>query len=264
LIRATLLAEKARINTGGLDKMIGKDELAILEKFGLEVEPVGVKYLTGIPTDIKQLDTKMTLCQMLRKAQDGDSFYAGPENHTCDAGPYVLGQVEIKEQFINGEWGAGLGVFLDPRAASRLYHYIPKIAGKVVEYIALAPISKMTFDPDVLVIFARTGQTEIMLRAMAYKTGQMWSSKYSSAVGCAWMLVHPYLSGEINYGITGLGFGMKRRKLFTEGLQWLSIPFTVLPSFLQTLREMPWEPPPYKPDGLEYVERLKARLGLDD
>ena len=98
---------------------------------------------------------------------------------------------------------------------------------------------------------------------MSYKTGQMWASKYSSAVGCAWIFIHPYLSGEINYGITGLGFGMKRRKLFPEGLQWLSIPFNALPAFLQTLREMPWEPPPYKPDGMEYVENLKASLGLD-
>ena len=244
--------------------MVGKDDLAILEKLELEIEPVGVKYLTGAPKDISQLEGKTTLCDMLRKAQQGESFYAGPENHTCDAGPYVLGQTEIIEQFINGEWGAGLGVFLDPRAASRLYHYIPRIAPKVVRYMALSPLSKLSFDSDVLIIFARTSQAEVMLRAMSYKTGQMWSSKYSSAIGCAWMFVYPYLSGEINYGITGLGFGMKRRKLYPEGLQWLSVPFIALPEFLQTLREMPWEPPPYKPDGLEYVEKLKVRLGLVD
>jgi uncharacterized protein (DUF169 family) len=242
--------------------MIGKNDLEILEKFGLEIEPIAIKYMTGVPPEVSPLNGKMTLCEMLRKAQHGDSFYAGPENHTCDAGPYVLGQVEIKEQFINGEWGAGLGVFLDPRAASRLYHYIPRIARNVVRYISLAPVSKLNFDLDVLIVFVRTSQAEIMLRAMSYKTGQMWSSKYSSAIGCAWMFVYPYLSGEINYGVSGLGFGMKRRKLFPEGFQWLSIPFNVLPEFIQTLKEMPWEPPPYRPDGLEYVEKLKVRLGL--
>jgi uncharacterized protein (DUF169 family) len=170
--------------------VISKDDLEILEKFGLEIEPVAIKYMTGVPPEVSPLNGKMTLCEMLRKAQHGDSFYAGPENHTCDAGPYILGQVEIKEQFINGEWGAGLGVFLDPRAASRLYHYIPRIARNVVRYITLAPVSKLNFHSDVLVVFVRTSQAEIMLRAMSYKTGQMWSSKYSSAIGCAWMFVY--------------------------------------------------------------------------
>ena len=247
----------------GVDKMVSKDDLAILDEFEFEIQPVGVKYLTKKPADIKLIDESMTLCAMLKKAQEGGRFYAGPENHTCEAGPYVMGQTDIKEQFINGEWGAGLGVFCDPRAASRLYHYIPRIATDVNRYVTLAPLSKLPFDPDVLIIFANTNQAEIMLRAMSYKTGQMWVSRYSSAVGCAWMFVYPYLSGEINYGISGLGFGMRRRNLFPENYQWLSIPFITLPTFLQTLKEMPWVPPPYKPGGFEYVDKLKVRLGLD-
>jgi uncharacterized protein (DUF169 family) len=247
----------------GVDKVVYKDNLAILDDFNFDIQPVGVKYLTQKPDDIKLIDERTTLCAMLRKAQEGSCFYAGPENHTCEAGPYVMGQTGIKEQFINGEWGAGLGVFCDPRAAGRLYHYIPRIAPEVNRYITMAPLSKLSFDPDVLIIFANTDQAEIMLRAMSYKTGQMWSSRYSSAIGCAWMFVYPYLSGEINYGISGLGFGMRRRKLFPENYLWLSIPFIAMPSFLQTLKEMPWVPAPYKPDGFEYVDKLKTRLGLD-
>lgn len=243
--------------------MISADDLAILDEFEFEIQPVGVKYLTQTPSDIELLDGSLTLCAMLKKAQTGDCFYAGPENHACEAGSYVLGQTDIKEQFINGEWGAGLEVFYDPRAASRIYHYIPRITPGVNKYIAMAPLSKLTFDPDVLNIFANTSQSEIMLRAMSYKTGQMWESRYSSVIGCAWMFVYPYLSGEINYGISGLGFGMRRRKLFPENYLWLSIPFIGLPTFLQTLKEMPWIPAPYKSDGFEYVDKLKARLGLD-
>ncbi len=242
---------------------VAKDDLSILGKFEFEISPVGVKYLTRTPLDTPALAEKMTLCEMLKKAQGGEAFYAAAENHTCDAGTYVLGQSELQEQFINGEYGAGLGVFRDTRAAGRLYHYIPRVNRGVIKYVSLAPLNKMLFDPDLLIIFARTGQAEILLRALSYKTGQMWSSRYSSAIGCAWFFVYPYLSGETNYGTTGLGFGMKRRKLFTEGLQWLSIPFTVLPSFLETLQEMPLVPPPYRPDGLEYVKKLRLDLGLD-
>jgi hypothetical protein len=55
---------------------------------------------------------------------------------------------------------------------------------------------------------------------------------------------------------------MKRRNLFPEGRQIISIPFDLLPSMIQTLQEMPWVLPAYKPDGLEFVRRLTDKLGI--
>ena len=113
-----------------------------------------------------------------------------------------------------------------------------------------------------MILLADTPQTEILLRALSYRTGQMWISRYTPAIGCAWIYTYPYLSGELNYTIAGLGHGMKRRKLFPEGRQIISIPFDLLPSLLQTLQEMPWVLPAYKPDGLEFVGDLLSDLGL--
>jgi hypothetical protein len=62
--------------------------------------------------------------------------------------------------------------------------------------------------------------------------------------------------------MTGLGHGMKRRKLFPEGYQIISIPFDKLPLFLESLREMQWELPAYKPDGMDFVKQLHIDLGL--
>jgi uncharacterized protein (DUF169 family) len=237
-------------------------DLAILDKFEFDVQPVGVKFLTKRPDSIERLDANMALCEMLKKAHEGNAFFADKENHMCDAGLYVLGQADAPEPFISGEFGAGLKIFEEPRSASRLYHYIPRIRKGVVDYIAFAPLSKLPFDPDVLVILSKTSQTEILLRAMSYRTGKMWSSKCSAAIGCAWIFVYPYITGELNYIMTGLGHGMKRRKLFPEGQQLVSIPFDLLPSVLQTLREMPWVLPAYEPDGMEFVRRLLIELGI--
>jgi hypothetical protein len=71
------------------------------------------------------------------------------------------------------------------------------------------------------------------------------------------------LSGEINFISTGLGFGMRRRNLFPEGRQFVSIPYDRLPSMLETLQEMPWIPEPYKPNGMEFARQLLIRLGLE-
>jgi uncharacterized protein (DUF169 family) len=223
---------------------------------------VGVKFLAKRPENMERLNENMAFCEMLKRAQEGNAFYADQENHTCEAGPYVLGQADAPEPYVSGEFGAGLRIFEGPRSASRLYQYIPRIGKDVANYIAFSPLSKLPFEPDVLIILAKTSQTEILLRAMSYRTGEMWSSKCSAAIGCAWIYVYPYLTGELNYTMTGLGHGMKRRKLFPEGHQLVSIPYNLLPSMLQTLQDMPWVLPAYEPDGLEFVRRLLIKLGI--
>lgn len=241
-----------------------KQDFAILDKFDFDVQPVGVKFLAKQPNMVERLAENMAFCEMLKRAQEGSAFFADAENHTCGAGLYVLGQADSPEPYISGAFGAGLKIFEEPRSAGRLYHYIPKIERGVVNYVAFSPLEKLPFKPDVLIIIARTNQTEILLRAMSYRTGKMWVSKFSPAIGCAWTYIYPYLSGELNYFITGLGHGMKRRKLFPEGRQIISIPFDLLSSMLQTLQDMPWVLPAYKPDGMEFVRRLLIKLGIAD
>jgi uncharacterized protein (DUF169 family) len=242
---------------------ISKSDWDILKRFKFEARPVSVKFLTKPLRGTAKLDKNLSLCEMLKAAFEGNSFYAAGKNHTCEPGLHVLGQTELARQYLNGEFGAGMRVFRDERAAGRLYHYIPKIAKGAVRYVAFSPFDQPAFDPDVLIILADTEQTEILLRAMSYGTGEMWQSCYSSAIGCAWLFVYPYLTGKINFVSTGLGFGIKRRKLFPEGRQLISIPFDRLSYMLHTLQEMPWIPRPYQPDGLEYVKQLRIRLGLN-
>jgi len=239
-----------------------KEFADVLDKFDFDVPPVGVKFLAKPPDMVDRIDENMALCEMLKAAQEGNTFFADAEDHTCGAGLYVLGQADVAEPFISGEFGAGLQIFDTPRSAARLYHYIPKIERGVVNYVALSPFDKLSFEPDVLIILADTNQTEILLRALSYRTGKMWVSKSSPAIGCAWAYIYPYLTGELNYFMTGLGHGMKRRKLFPEGRQLISIPFELMSSLLQTLQVMPWVLPAYKPDGMEFVKQVLDKLGI--
>ncbi|MGB3903934.1 MAG: DUF169 domain-containing protein [Anaerolineae bacterium] len=239
-----------------------KADWAILDRFDFGVQPVGVRLSAKRPDSVDRLGENMAFCEMLKWGQEGNAFYADAENHTCGAGSYVLGQADAGEPYISGEFGAGLKIFAEPRVASRLYLYIPKIGRGVVNYVALSPVSKLSFEPDLLILLANTSQTEILLRAMSYTTGQMWLSKFSSAIGCAWIFIYPYLTGQLNYVATGLGHGMKRRRLFPEGLHLISIPFDLFCSLLRSLQDMPWVLPAYERDGVEFVRRLQIELGL--
>jgi uncharacterized protein (DUF169 family) len=239
-----------------------KEDLAILDKFDFDAPPVGIKFLAKPPDRVERLNERMAFCEMLKKAQEGNVFFVDKESHACEAGLYVLGQADAPEPYISGEFGAGLKIFEEARSASRLYQYIPRIGKGVVNYVAFSPSNKLPFDPDVLIILANASETEILLRAMSYRTGKMWSSKCSAAIGCAWIYVYPYLTGELNYTVTGLGHGMKRRKLFPEGHQLVSIPFDLLTSMLKALGDMPWVLPAYEPDGAEFVRDLLVKLGM--
>jgi uncharacterized protein (DUF169 family) len=251
------------LDTPGLLHMtLAEKDVSILEKFAFDMPPVGVKFSAKRPDKVRRSAEKMAFCEMLKKAQEGNVFFSDAENHACDAGLYVLGQAEAPAPFVSGEFGAGLRIFEEPRSASRLYHNLPRITKGVVNYVAFSPLNMLPFDPDVLIILAKTSQTEILLRAMSYRTGKPWLSKYSPAIGCAWIYVYPYLTGELNYIITGLGHGMKRRKLFPEGQQLVSIPFDILPSVLKALRDMPWDLPAYQPDGPEFVKGVLDKLCL--
>jgi uncharacterized protein (DUF169 family) len=243
--------------------ILTKKDLAILNQFDFDIRPVGVKFSPKRPEKVERLNENMAFCEMLKRAQQGNAFFVDEKNHTCEAGLYVLGQADAPEPFISGRFGAGLQIFEEPRSASRIYLYIPKIARDVVHYVAFSPLDTLPFKPDLLILLANASQTEVLLRAMSYRTGKMWVSKFSAAIGCAWTYIYPYLTGELNYSVTGLGHGMKRRNLFPEGRQIISIPFDLLPSLLQTLRDMPWVLPAYKPDGLEFVRRLLVELGIN-
>ncbi|MBN2061182.1 MAG: DUF169 domain-containing protein [Deltaproteobacteria bacterium] len=240
-----------------------KADFSILNRLNFKISPIGIKYFPKPPESLNRLEGKIALCEMLKRAQEGEAFYADVENQACGAGAYVLGQKDIHPRCHNGEYGAALKIFDSPRSGARLYHYIPTVARGIINSVAFAPLDKMEYDPDILLCIADTDQTEILLRAMSYRTGKMWSSKSSPAIGCAWIFVYPYLSGELNYGITGLGHGMKRRNLFPKGNQIIAIPFDQLHLILQSLKEMQWVLPAYQSDGFDFVSKVISELGIE-
>jgi uncharacterized protein (DUF169 family) len=99
------------------------------------------------------------------------------------------------------------------------------------------------------------------LRALSYSTGKVLTSKMTNVLGCAWLYAYPYVSGEVNYLTTGLGFGMKAQKVFPEGRQLLSIPYDWLPTITCNLEEMMWVPPSYSREDPDFDKKVFAKFG---
>ncbi len=247
-----------------------KTDLSIFDRFEFANQPVGVKYLFKKPAEIEQLDKAMSFCEMVKEAQQrGTPFYMSKENENC-AGKGVLGMEEIGPMAITGGLGEKLEIFEDGRANGNLIYNVfqsfPPIRKGSINYVVFAPLDKLTFEPDLLILLAAPGQAEIALRAMSYKTGELWKSQTSGVFACASLLVYPYQTGNVNYTITGMSFGMKVKEIFPPGWVLISIPYQKLPAIIQNLKEMKWVLPSYT-DGrekfLERDRRIKAELARE-
>jgi len=156
--------------------------------------------------------------------------------------------------------GVKYGIFEEARVNERLSEHSPKIPYGVVKYVVFSPLEKITFEPDLLFLMTTTSQAEIVLRAMSYSTGEMWSSKVTSVAACAWIFVYPYQSGKVNYVATGLTFGLKAKKVYPEGWMIFSIPYDWIPIITRSLQKMEWVLPSYTDDTREKFMARRDRI----
>ena len=117
----------------------------------------------------------------------------------------------------------------------------------------------MDFDPDLLIFTCKPSQAEVILRASSFSDGKMWNAKGTTCLACAWIYAHPYLSGEINWTVTGLGFSMKARDVLPDGLIIITVPFDAISPLMENLKQMEWEPYWFKLGREGFVKEVKKR-----
>jgi uncharacterized protein (DUF169 family) len=217
-----------------------KLDYSIFDKFKFEYKPVGVKYSLQKPDGIEQLDKGLGICEMFKEAQTSQPFYATKDNVQC--GEQVVGIADFPPMMYSGQLGPMFSMFRNPGANRRIYDYCPKLPMDSVKYFIHASTDQMTYDPDILIITANTTQAEIILRASTYTNGKMWNFKGTTCLACAWIYAHPYLSGELNCSVSGLGYSMKAREVLPEGLLIITVPFDLISGLIENLKDMEWEP----------------------
>jgi uncharacterized protein (DUF169 family) len=235
-------------------------DLSVFKKFNFENPPVGVKFLPTRPEGIEQLNKSISFCEMIKEAQQrGTPFYFARENETC-FGKALLGMEDLPAFALGGEVGIRLEIFQEPRANSSLYQHISKLPRDTVNYVAFSTLEKLMFEPDLLIVMADTSQAEIVLRAMSYSTGEIRESRTTGVLGCSWLYIYPYLSGKVNYSVTGLAFGMKSKEVFKAGLILISIPYQWIPTITNNLQEMKWVLPSYTEGREKFLVRERENI----
>jgi uncharacterized protein (DUF169 family) len=234
-----------------------KDDYSVLDRVGLSLPPIGVKFSFFKPEGVAPLeeDANLSLCEMLKTAQaENRSFYFSRDHNETCVGKVILGMKDFAPFEMSGQIGSRLGVFDEPRCNQHFYQYIPRFDRDTTNYVLFSPVGQLTFEPDVLVISANPEQAEIVMRAMTYSTGEMYRSTCTPVMGCAWMLVYPYKSAEVNFIVPALVHGLHGRQLYPSDTLLISIPYRWISVILDNLGRMPLQLEGHKSKAAYYSE----------
>ena len=220
--------------------------------------PVAVKFYAVKPENFglkyKHTDKRMSLCQFVSYAQKThSSFYIDKTNEDC-MGRTVLGMVQEPPLGASGQAGFDFGVFRNQDANSRLYYNIPIAIRDTINYVIFSPIDQCEFNPDVVVFVGDSDMADIVMRATSYISGDLWESKSSSVLSCAWTYMYTWLSGKVNHCQTGMHHGMGRRKVYPKGLHIVSVPYQKLDEVCLALRQMDWQLISFRPNDKDQDE----------
>ena len=237
-------------------------DLSVYSKFNFERPPLGIKFHFFKPEGMEPLspDRSLSLCEMIVEAQRSKTaFYFDRRYQETCVGRILLGMQDMEPFAESGQIGEKLQIFQEARANYAFYQHVPKFPRNVVNYVAFAPLDALTFEPDLLIITADYGQAEIVMRSMTYSTGELYNSRTTPVMGCAWLFIYPFQSGKVNFLIPEMVHGMKGRELFPKGSIVISIPYHWIPTMTQNLGEMTWHLPSHE-NKKQYLEEFATVL----
>lgn len=235
---------------------LGKLDYSVFDRFNFERKPVGVQFSLKKPEGIEPLGKGLALCELFKEAQTSRPFYAVQDEIEC--GAHLLGMKEFPPLLKSGQLGPMYAMFKSPGANRRIYEYMPQLTKDSVKYVSLSALDRITFDPDVVIFTTTVSQAEVILRASSFANGKMWSSKGTTCLACAWIYVHPFISGELNFTVSGLGFSMKARGVLPEGLMIITVPFDLMAPLMENLGEMEWHPDWFDLGREGFIDRVKS------
>ncbi len=240
--------------------MLSEKAKELFRKLEMEFPAVALKYHAVRPEGVPAYDgDKLAYCQYVKYVQStGKSFYITKENDAC-YGKMPLGMIPMPAVTASGQAGYDFEIYRSPVACQQLYQKLPVLVPGTVNYVQFSTVESCDFDPDLILCVAGFPQADIIMRATSYISGDLWESKSSPVISCAWMYAYPIISGKVNHITTGFYHGLKRRKAYPAGLRMISIPYQKIDEVVTALAQMPWTPIAFRDDEESKAE-LKRRM----
>lgn len=166
---------------------------------GTKNEAVGIKLLSdNASMPGYDSENKYTFCQFIMKAREGHKLLATGENIACANGCSALGFMPVAEKLLNGEFLEQLGSF-KKEGAQKAMAMMPRFEQNRFSGVALAPLSQVDFDPDIIILETLPEHLMWLALATIHKNGGRLEFSTSISNGtCVDTTVVPYLTQKLN------------------------------------------------------------------
>jgi uncharacterized protein (DUF169 family) len=182
----------------------------IVDTLGLKKEPVAITLIKKgqpYPEGYSEPATPVRHCQSIMKARHGEMIVVPGNKQACPVGGSALGLVPLPEKVKSGEFHHNIGMYETPEAASKTLAARAHLEPDKYIATALAPLSKATLEPDVVVF---TGTPEQMFWLIPAATtfnlgGRVTVDMAAVQASCVDSTVIPYVTGNVNISLGCFG-----------------------------------------------------------
>jgi uncharacterized protein (DUF169 family) len=208
---------------------------------GLRTEPVAVTLIKKgqeLPEGYVVVETPLRHCQTIMRARKGEKLAVVAGKQACPVGASALGMVPLPEKVMSGEFHHGMGMYASANSAAKTIASRPALETGSVIATAVAPLSRATVAPDVIVIVGLPEQLFwIAPAAVTFQEGGRVTMEMAAVqASCADSTVVPIITGNINMSLGC--FGCRKTTDITPEEMLVGIPASKLETLVTAIEKM--------------------------
>jgi len=199
--------------------------------------PFGVKFYedeNNRPQGTMRPRHPMNTCQITSIVRYyGRPMYFTAEDMACIVGGVTLGLIEEPESMKNGTIAKMLHADLE--SAKEFTTKVAKIPYGKFKAVAVAPLSKLNFEPDLVVLYGNTAQVMRIIQGYLYeKGGRVQFSTGGEWSLCADAIAQAYVTQDIALGLPC--FGDRKTALAQEDEITIAFPYNMYEKILEGIK----------------------------
>lgn len=212
-----------------------------MEVLGLKNEPVAITLVKAgqkMPEGYTKPEKSIRHCQAIMRARKGESLLVTEDKMACPVGGSSLGLMSTSEKISSGQFHYNMGMYSTQEAAAKTIDVRPALEGGSVEAIAVAPLSKATVEPDVIVVTGTPEQVYWMIPvAQTFSIGGRVTVDMASVqASCVDSTLIPYLTGNVNISLGC--FGCRKTTDIAPEEMLVGIPASRLDELVETVTRL--------------------------
>ena len=223
----------------------------------LSGEPVAVTFTSDKASPHPPSGAKVSVCQALKRAAEGESIVVTVETCGCPGGLVSLGlgqmpdsgKERLVEFLVNKE-----KVFCSRVAMHRGQQTVAAPVGLASD-VVFCPLSQAELLPDLVVFIGTPGSLQRLLGFASYWEGGSMKAELAGPA-CRTGVAYPVVTGEV--GVSLLDFGARRLARFADDQMLVGVPFHRMLGVMHALEQGVGGG---RDDALEAAERQIDELG---